>query len=1288
LQRIVIRVPWKKLLWSPTVIELEGIYLLVTSRYEWDDASNARRRESIKQARLRMAETAERLGDGGGGNRGGGGAGRSVGGWVTGLLKKALHRLIRLFQLQVKNVHVRFEDKFSSPSHKYAIGLLLESLEVPSEERVRALGSGQAGEASAAKEGLRRFSPFRAHSASPSPGKDTGLLKMVCVDHFAVYCNPLDSGDLGRLELGDVEKDAEIVTAMQQHLDEARRACMAEGCQGERRGSWAAAVDQTHGGSFRHNFVVYPSHMSIFIRLDEATQDAGKGPGSTFVMAALMEITELNGVLEDTFLRSVLCLWAGVIRFENSEKLRTLDRLEEFVRPDKSPLEEPRAWWRYAFAVVTLKCRESREKIDWQQILAGRADRLEYIELWKARKRELAMDSSSSSLSRAGATPQRQHSGSPAAALQRLESRLPYNVIMTFRRMAEEQLRAEGFQAESWVPSTLAGWQRLMGGGEDEDEEPVAQTAVTFKLRVNLQRSEVHLASTVLHAGPESSPFLRLSIRNVFVDADADDSAGLKKVEFALQDLEVTSREASNRAPNGDHVGWAPLLVRRQASSRGDNFFRPVTTAMNGTGSPFVRTGGARSGPLFRLTVVMNPAGSTYQARIQLEVDEVQVTLAPSAPWLESIVAFLDLPDLADNWSELELAAASRLANLRQQLDAKLEYISKTNPRFHVDLKLRGPLVIVQQADASSSPAGKGEGAGATGACLCLEFQELLVKTLEGTATALGANPQTAVPEAARTPTDSPSHREGSPLVYMGSPEAVDTGNKPSPTEQGISQDLHPIFYDHYRLQIIDIKLYFQSDATARFLQPTRFLDPMGLQADIAVSRIPVDPMGPRHRVAAETTAIRLRLSDRAVLATEQLVQSFFESTRKANRDLELIRRRLEAPHRSRRSMTRLASFLSPSGEQAASDDSLYTVSSFSSFFRGLRDGNDSAIYDDACSVLSVGSSISRSTGRSQTLSRERPSARRVLGILGEVPPDDGYSMDGYASVEEYDSEDDVSFFDPEPNLEDSMDMPGDTPARGLSASPTRSSGTCDPTLFSFATLATDTVFPVCAVPPSLPLDDSGLSAQQLGLGDGGRPLLNLSFRVPALGVIVSTTASARGLGAPAEEILASLTVTDLRVEVEQQMLAFRLVMSVDDVLAEGSLAEGAGEAVAAIREYTMLHLAGSDTTPAITTATVRPNPAVLRRSSSSTLSLGDTRRVSVESSTSLHSQMSLSLSETRAQANPPALEVDCSVTTDPNAKATGRPFTDLVAEVRLQYLQSHLEQASIVDIIRVSGHC
>ena len=55
---IEVTVPWTQLGKRPLVIKLEGISVLVQTKYELDEASNARRLDAIKQAKLKVAESA------------------------------------------------------------------------------------------------------------------------------------------------------------------------------------------------------------------------------------------------------------------------------------------------------------------------------------------------------------------------------------------------------------------------------------------------------------------------------------------------------------------------------------------------------------------------------------------------------------------------------------------------------------------------------------------------------------------------------------------------------------------------------------------------------------------------------------------------------------------------------------------------------------------------------------------------------------------------------------------------------------------------------------------------------------------------------------------------------------------------------------------------------------------------------------------------------------------------------------------------------------------------------
>ena len=106
-------------------------------------------------------------------------------------------------------------------------------------------------------------------------------------------------------------------------------------------------------------------------------------PASPDYSQLLAEVKELNVTLEDSLARHLIPFSAALIRFEIMDKLG-------LSRPPKGPKEDPRAWWKYLYAVVLIKIRDKKTTVDWNSLARRREDRLRYIELWKNKKRRAA----------------------------------------------------------------------------------------------------------------------------------------------------------------------------------------------------------------------------------------------------------------------------------------------------------------------------------------------------------------------------------------------------------------------------------------------------------------------------------------------------------------------------------------------------------------------------------------------------------------------------------------------------------------------------------------------------------------------------------------------------------------------------------------------------------------------------------------------------------------------------------------------------------------------------------
>lgn len=115
--RLVIKIPWVNLYSKPTIIELDGLHLLVvyTTSVQYDEEKEQQLQFEAKQKRLQKAEEAKII------------QAEKNGEEADGFVQKLCANIIKNLEVTITNVHIRFEDKNSNGS-PFAAGLTLSKL--------------------------------------------------------------------------------------------------------------------------------------------------------------------------------------------------------------------------------------------------------------------------------------------------------------------------------------------------------------------------------------------------------------------------------------------------------------------------------------------------------------------------------------------------------------------------------------------------------------------------------------------------------------------------------------------------------------------------------------------------------------------------------------------------------------------------------------------------------------------------------------------------------------------------------------------------------------------------------------------------------------------------------------------------------------------------------------------------------------------------------------------------------------------------------------------------------
>lgn len=119
--KLTLKIPWKNLYEEPVVAELDGVYALAVPNIaiKYNAEKEETYLQDAKQKKLAAVEEAKKI------------EAEKQAPQVAkqdSFVEKLVAQIIKNLQVQVSNIHIRYEDHFTNPKHPFAIGLSLHDL--------------------------------------------------------------------------------------------------------------------------------------------------------------------------------------------------------------------------------------------------------------------------------------------------------------------------------------------------------------------------------------------------------------------------------------------------------------------------------------------------------------------------------------------------------------------------------------------------------------------------------------------------------------------------------------------------------------------------------------------------------------------------------------------------------------------------------------------------------------------------------------------------------------------------------------------------------------------------------------------------------------------------------------------------------------------------------------------------------------------------------------------------------------------------------------------------------
>eukprot|EP00752_Nemacystus_decipiens_P006311 g5691.t1 len=403
-KKLEVDIPWAHLSSRPVKVVLEGVSVLVgpVDKDSWGDDEVRERRLGIKRAALEKAEADSKK------------EGKGNDDEKRGFVEKLVQRIVDNIEINVSDIHIRYEDTVLVPGQTVSAGVCLEAFVVATTDKA--------------------FVPQFVDRTGKG-GQQSKVHKLARVEGFSVYWR-----------VDDHERFELIAPEMR---SAALRRFVAE---------QAVAPSGDNGGGLERGDLIRPTGAVLkFIHSDDPDDKTGPKFEASF------EMDDVKMDFRAEQYEQALSLKDSIAALANWQMFFP-------YRPKTTPLQDPKAWWRYAFVCI-------RGKPDgWANLQKVLMVRKEYVSMYSkvAADAEKFKNSSKKRLSPLTAQEHRR--------FDELEETLPLQAMIMFRTMARKELqrkraeeRASSGRKDNDPADKKGGargwWENIFSGDKAEDRE-------------------------------------------------------------------------------------------------------------------------------------------------------------------------------------------------------------------------------------------------------------------------------------------------------------------------------------------------------------------------------------------------------------------------------------------------------------------------------------------------------------------------------------------------------------------------------------------------------------------------------------------------------------------------------------------------------------------------------------------------------------------------------------------------------------------------------------------------
>ncbi|KAK5174294.1 Vacuolar protein sorting-associated protein 13 [Saxophila tyrrhenica] len=639
---LTLTIPWSNLRGKPVRINIEDVFLLAAPKEdeEYNAEEEEKREHAVKMEKLDSAELLKE---------------RNTEGMSPEEQQKQqtftaalTTTIIDNVQIQVKNVHIRYEDALSDPGHPFAAGITLQELSAVSTDE--------------------NWRPTFIQSASSTTHK------LATLGSLAVYWDTdakligTGTGNPGPENQGRDHKD----------ILEKFRALIVKGDSPE--------VNE-------HQFILKPVSGRAGLEMDKT------GKTDRAKMKARLLFNELGFVLDDTQYRDLLMLvdlFHYFIRHQEYKKLQ----------PTKSPKEDPRAWLHFAGKAVLDRIHDKNKRWSWAYFAERRDDRKQYITLFKKKKREEKLtpdetkdlDRLEHKLSyedlRFWRSLARNQLRKENVGVKKEPQKRTWGSYIWGSSQQQDTSSDESQMSEQQRKEL---YQAIDFDEKKNIEESVDMPKEAIKLQVDMH---LKTGSFTLRRDPhgKNTDMLRL----LFDDFSTE---FIQRTDSTLLDLSLGGMRLYDGSTEGNlfeqmlRVKDAPPVPDSQRVQELGEDDKPKTDGAADAGD---ESDEEEVDPFFSMSFENNPLDGRADTALTVKLKAMEIIYNPN--FVVQVTKFFKPPEQhMESIGALMETAGSTVEGLRQQTRAGLEYALQEHKTIDVQLDLQAPLIIVPDSVTKKS---------------------------------------------------------------------------------------------------------------------------------------------------------------------------------------------------------------------------------------------------------------------------------------------------------------------------------------------------------------------------------------------------------------------------------------------------------------------------------------------------------------------------------------------------------------------------------------------------------